>query len=149
MNNETQSQKHSWDLGNLASHWQAHLCVYAKGVWIQGSLGQRTPRGKRAVDWGTPQLKRPWLQWQDPDISTCQFWVSIQTLSPASLLYDIKHVQFDCSERKVNDFTFLSFFFSWAIDPYSSKFQKLSLKNKALPARTDYHWYNFWLHLPK
>ena len=46
-------------------------------------------------------------------------------------------------ERRANDFTFLSFFISWAIDPRSSKVQKRSLKKKALPARTEFHWYHF------
>ena len=32
------------------------------------------------------------LQWQDPDVSTCQVCLPIQAPLPASLMYDITHV---------------------------------------------------------
>ena len=52
-------------------------------------------------------------------------------------------------ERVARDQTFLSFFFSRAMDPQRSKVPKWSLKEKARPARTELPWPHFSWHLPR
>ena len=52
-------------------------------------------------------------------------------------------------ERVASDLTFLSFFFSRAMDPQRSKVPKWSLKEKARPARTELPWPHFSWHLPR
>ena len=70
MNDTAQNHKHVWGLGNLLNCWQADLCVYANRDWTSCGIGQRTPRGQRAVAVVALNSKGLSWQWQDPDFST-------------------------------------------------------------------------------
>lgn len=59
MNDKAQSLKHPRVLGHLANRWHADLSVYSEGAWTPLGLGQRPPRGQRAVVGSAPHQKRP------------------------------------------------------------------------------------------